>query len=247
MSLAVIIVAAGSSSRAGFDKLAAQLGNKSVLEHSVAAFLQQPGLEHIVVVCDRQRFDSQLGALQAECARRSIRLSHCDGGSQRHFSVYNGLRQLDTCSLVAIHDGARPLIHPGQIAQCFQQAAQYAAVASAHQVVDTLKRADEQGMVCGEVAREQLWAMETPQVFAYAKIMQAYEHVLANDLLVTDEVSACQAAAIPVKLVANNTPNPKITYAADLQLAERLLGSQASPSAQAVPAAHCTRQAEPQA
>jgi len=223
MSLAVIIVAAGSSSRAGFDKLAAKLGSKSVLEHSVASFLHQPGLEQIVVVCDQQRFDNQLGELKQQCAKRGIVLSRCDGGSQRHFSVYNGLLALANCRLVAIHDAARPLIHPQQIAQCFESALQHGAVASAHQVVDTLKRADAEGMVCGEVDRGNLWAMETPQVFAYSKIMQAYAKVLEQGLLVTDEVSACQAAGIAVKLVPNSSPNPKITYAVDLQLASRLL------------------------
>jgi 2-C-methyl-D-erythritol 4-phosphate cytidylyltransferase len=124
---------------------------------------------------------------------------------------------------VAVHDGARPLIHPSQISRCLAKARETGAAASARPVSETLKRADEAGRVCGSVDRSGLWIMETPQVFARPLLVQAYEAVLREGVLVTDEVSALERLGHPVWLVDNPTPNPKITWPPDLAVAERLL------------------------
>ena len=90
-------------------------------------------------------------------------------------------------------------------------------------VTETLKRSDAEGFAAASLDRIGLWAMETPQVFGVPLIRSAYEKVLADGVIVTDEVSALQHAGKKVLLVENRTPNPKITYPSDLALASALL------------------------
>ena len=125
------------------------------------------------------------------------------------------------CELVAVHDAARPLVTAEAIRRCAEAAASHAGASLAHRIVDTLKRADPSGEVRDAVERENLWAMETPQIFHTELLRQAYEAVLSRGELVTDEVSALAAIGQKVMLVENTTPNLKITVASDLELARK--------------------------
>jgi 2-C-methyl-D-erythritol 4-phosphate cytidylyltransferase len=215
-----IIVAAGSSRRAGFDKLMARLGGRLVLQRSLDVFLASPRVDEVVLVCPQERFD-QLDLQQAG-AKRVVRV---DGGSERHFSVAAGLGALsDGAQYVAIHDGARPLLHPKQLERCIAALSEHPAVASAHPIVDTLKRADDNGRTLGHgVDRSHLWAMETPQIFDLTMLRRAYDKVMSSGSLVTDEVSAMETIGCSTYLVRNPYPNNKITLPEDIAIAEALL------------------------
>lgn len=116
---AAIIVAAGSSRRAGFDKLLAPLHGVKVLERSIRAFANCREITEIVVVCPEERFR----AVDAADLETEIPVTRVDGGAERHESVQNGLAALlYTPELVAVHDGARPLITVEQISRCIQTA-----------------------------------------------------------------------------------------------------------------------------
>ena len=217
-----IIVAAGSGTRMGFDKLLASLGGAPVILHTLRAFQTCPEVDEIVVVAspDRQEVIQRL----ADDAGLTKLRAFVPGGAERHLSVWAGIQAVAAeCDYVAVHDGARPLIHPSQISRCLAKARETGAAASARPVSETLKRADGSGRVCGSVDRAGLWIMETPQVFARPLLVQAYESVLREGVLVTDEVSALERLGHPVWLVDNPTPNPKITWPPDLAVAERLL------------------------
>lgn len=218
---AVIIVAAGSSRRAGFDKLLAPLNGIKVLERSIRVFANCREITEIVVVCPEERFR----AINAEDLETEIPITRVDGGAERHESVQNGLAALlYTPALVAVHDGARPLITVDQISRCIQAARECGAAASAHPVTDTLKRADEERFTLPEqVDRNGLWCMETPQVFQYPLLMDAYVEVAERRMPVTDEVTALQLIGHPTRLVHNHEPNPKITWPQDIAHAEMLL------------------------
>lgn len=222
MNAAAVIVAAGSGTRIGFDKLLAELAGEPVILHTLRAFQRCGEIRSIVVVAGEER----AAIIRGLAERGEISKLHAivPGGSERHFSVWNGLQAVppDT-DLVAVHDGARPLIAPAQISRCVARAAECGAAACARPVPDTMKRADAAGMVTGSVPRDGLWAMETPQVFRLDLLRAAYTTVLADGALVTDEVSAVEHAGCPVWLVENRTPNPKITYPGDLEMAARLL------------------------
>lgn len=208
-----IIVAAGSSRRAGFDKLAAPLCGVSVLQRSIDAFVAA-GAQSIIVVCPMERWD----ALQLSASAELVRV---DGGAERQDSVQAGMAALPAaCDFVAVHDGARPLIEPCDIQACLSVAEQTGAAACAHPVVDTLKRADVEGRSLPElVSREHLWGMETPQIFRKSLLEAAYEHVRTHGAVVTDEVSAVEQLGQPTSLVSGGV-NLKITMPYDLALAE---------------------------
>lgn len=211
-----VIVAAGSSRRAGFDKLAAPLAGVPVLRRSVDAFVAA-GAAAVVVVCPQSRWEET--GLAA--AAFPVPVSRVDGGAERQDSVAAGLAALPGGTrMVAVHDGARPLITPEGIRACLAAAGECGAAACAHPVVDTLKRADAQGLSLPErVSRDCLWGMETPQIFRLELLQRAYVQVKEQGLVVTDEVSAVEALGIPTRLVQGSV-NMKITLPGDLELAE---------------------------
>ena len=209
MSRAAIIVASGSSRRMGFDKLAALIDGNPILWHSVRAFSSNSSITQVVVVTPPERFEwlSDLGE----------KLHRVDGGKERSDSVNAGLAALNPdITHVAIHDGARPLVSPQSITATFEAAQKTGAAALARRVTETLKRSSPEGVTTESVSRENLWIMETPQIFSRALIKQAYQEVASGDAQITDEVSALQLLGQGTTLVENAQPNPKITVQADL-------------------------------
>lgn len=213
-----ILVAAGSSQRMGFDKLAAPLGGIPVLRQTLNAFLAADSVAEIIVVCPADRWHDLCTGDDTKPVKR------VDGGNNRQDSVSLGLASLTTnTGLVAVHDGARPLISPQDIDRCVAAAAEHQAACLARRVTETLKRSSIDGFSAESVSREQLWFMETPQVFDVDLLKKACETVKARSLTVTDEVSAMEVIGIRVKFVESMHPNLKITTPADLALAEALL------------------------
>jgi 2-C-methyl-D-erythritol 4-phosphate cytidylyltransferase len=201
----------------GFDKLASPLARIPVLRRTLAAFLAADSIAEIVVVCPEERWELLGGGFSKPVKR-------VDGGADRQDSVMAGLAALSAqTGLVAVHDGARPLVAPADIDRCVAAALEFRAAALARRVTETLKRSDAADFSAGAVSRENLWFMETPQVFDVPLLLEAYEAVAAQGLAVTDEVSAMEAIGVQVKFIESIQPNLKITTPADLALAEALL------------------------
>ncbi|MEY4570337.1 MAG: 2-C-methyl-D-erythritol 4-phosphate cytidylyltransferase [Verrucomicrobiota bacterium] len=213
-----IVVASGASRRMGFDKLASPLAGVPVLRRTLDAFLAADSISEIVVVCPAERWEL-LGSGEFSKPVRRV-----DGGADRQDSVAAGLAALAAqTDLVAVHDGARPLIAPADIDRCVAAAVEFRAAALARRVTETVKHSDAAGFSAGAVSRENLWCMETPQVFEIQLLLKAYQAVAAQGLAVTDEVSAMEAIGVPVKFIESIQPNLKITTPADLALAQALL------------------------
>ncbi len=215
---AAILVAAGSSRRMGFDKLASPLAGLPVLRRTLEAFLAAESISSVVIVCPEDRWSLLEGVNFTKPVTR------CDGGADRQDSVAGGLAAVDPDTrFVAVHDGARPLVSPEEIDRCVAAANEHRAATLARPATETMKRSDAEGFSAEAVDRENLWCMETPQVFELALLQEAYAAVTARSLSVTDEVSAVQAIGARVKFVESRHPNLKITTPADLALAEALL------------------------
>jgi 2-C-methyl-D-erythritol 4-phosphate cytidylyltransferase len=213
-----ILVAAGSSRRMGFDKLAAEVGGVPVLRRTLEAFLAAESIAEVVIVCPEERWE----LLGDENFPKPVK--RVDGGENRQDSVVAGLGALALESkFVAVHDGARPLVSPEDIDRCVAAAQENRAAALARRVTETLKRSDPLDFSTEGVSRELLWFMETPQVFQIPLLVDSYTEVAARGLTVTDEVSVMEAVGVRVKLVESTRPNLKITTPADLLLAEALL------------------------
>lgn len=218
MKAAAILVAAGASTRMGFDKLTAPLAGRSLLYWSLQAVQDCAEISTVILVCAPQRIE-EFAALSKSFRKVSRVVS---GGAERSASVLNGLLALspNPPDLVAVHDAARPLATPALFTQILAAAAKHRAASAAHPVADSLHRANADGFLQETLSRQNLFAMETPQAAAFLDLLAAIQ---AHGVGATDEVGALIAAGIlPVPLV-HGTPNFKITHPADLPVAEEIL------------------------
>ena len=229
-----IIVAGGSSRRMGFDKIFTLLHGKPVLYWSLAAFEQCASVDEILVVTREDHIADVQKLVRAEKLHKVRAV--VAGGAERYLSVWNGLKavQSEGSQFVAIHDGARPLVTPQLITDCIELASKHGSACCAAPVPDTVKRASYEQIVTEDVERENLWAMQTPQVFSSALILQAYAALMARNEIVTDEVSAVQKLGKRVALLRNDDHNFKITFPRDLPFAEQVLDMRAGKSKRGV-------------
>ena len=224
--LTAIIVAGGRSQRMGFDKLFAPLDGKPVVAHSIAAFEQTEAVTAIILVGHAERLTAYEGIVKTRGFRKVSAV--IPGGARRQDSVQCGLDQLSAdADFVAVHDAARPLVTPNLIERIFQLARTHGGAASATPVIDTLKRVDPDHFVIGGVPRASLFAAQTPQIFRRDLLETAYGVIFREGLEVTDEISAVERIEGKVVLVPNDEQNFKITYPADLSLAEFVLRQRA--------------------
>lgn len=231
MGTAAIVVAAGQSRRMGFDKLFAELGPFPVLGHSLRTFQGAACIDEIIVVTAPEK-ESLVRDLAAGMNLTKLK-QVIPGGQFRHHSVRQGLAEVsDPEGFVAVHDGARPLLTESDLHRCWTLAQQHGAAACARRITDTVKRVDGHHRVTGSVDRSNLWAMETPQIFSCPLLLRAYDLILQQDRLVTDEVSAVETLGEPVILSEALHPNLKITFPQDLDLAIHLLAAR-SPAPEA--------------
>ena len=146
------------------------------------------------------------------------------GGVERQDSVWNGVNATAAESeIIAIQDGARPCTPLAAIQLALVTAREMGAAVLARRLADTLKRGDGEGQIVGTVDRENLWAVQTPQVFRREIILAALVKVRDEGLSITDDTAACEALGQSVKLVECDQPNPKATTPADLPYIESLL------------------------
>jgi len=227
--LSAIIVAGGSSQRMGFDKLFAIIAGQPVIAHTICAFDRAASVSEIIVVGREERHDEIREIADAAGFKKVRSIVGC--GERRQDSVRAGLdRVAPEAKYVAVHDAARPLITAEQIDCTFEQCRLHGAAALAQAVNDTLKRADADLLVTDPVDRHQLYAMQTPQMFERKSIEEAYRAVYAENISVTDEVSAVERLGRSITLVLNDEFNFKITYPRDLPVAEFILRDRAKDS-----------------
>lgn len=221
--ISAVIVAAGRGRRMGFDKIMAPLHGKPVLYWSMLAFQQCEDCNEIIIVTREDAIPQVQKLAQSEKLTKVQKV--VAGGAERHLSVWNGLQAVNTdgCTYVAIHDGARPLITAKLITDCRALAEKHGAACCAAPIPDTVKRASYDQVVTDSVDRQNLWAMQTPQIFSSGLILQAYASLMAHNEMVTDEVSAIQKIGKRVALMQNDDYNFKITYPRDLLMAEQVM------------------------
>ena len=213
-----IIVAAGSGERmGGLDKAFAQLGGKPVLARVIDIFDRCQSVSQIVVVVTEKNIERCQQLVTEE--RWSKVTEVCAGGRRRQDSVAAGLSRLKDCDWVVIHDGARPLVTEELIRRGLAEARETGAAVAAVPVTDTIKVAGDDRIVRETPPRGSLWAVQTPQVFRYDIINEAYRQVTAE---VTDDASMVERLGYKVKLYMGSYDNIKITTPDDLALAEVL-------------------------
>ena len=220
MSLAMVIVAAGSGQRlgGGVPKQYRPLAGRPLLRRTLDACLASERVEHVVCVIDPDHRALYDVAVPPD----SRLLPPVPGGASRQASVKAGLDALADrgVAVVLIHDAARPFLTPGLIERIAEAAEPGTGALPGLRVSDTLSR-EEDGLLTSTVARENLWRAQTPQGFSYADITAAHERADADAF--TDDAGLARAAGLNVRLVEGDARNVKITTSEDFAMAEAAL------------------------
>ena len=218
-----LVAAAGSSSRmGGVDKLMEFLDNVPVLMRTLTALQQADSIDEIVIATR----ESALVDISALC--KTYGITKCTkvvrGGESRcHSVLLAALEASPEAKLLAVQDGARPLVTPELIDRTVEAAAKCGAAAPAVPVKDTIKTVAEDGAVTGTPDRSTLRAVQTPQVFETDLLKAALQSALENEVPVTDDCSAVERLGKVVYLIDGDEENLKITTPVDLVIAEAIL------------------------
>jgi 2-C-methyl-D-erythritol 4-phosphate cytidylyltransferase len=225
--VSAIIVAAGDSQRmGGVDKLFAPLGGEPVLARVMNAFQNCKKIDQVVLV---------MSAKNIEDGRRLVALGRWNkitdislGGKRRQDSVAEGLKIIKECEWIIIHDGARPLVTVDLIERGLEAAKETGAAAAAVPVTDTIKFVKDSEIVRQTLPRQNLRAVQTPQVFRFDIIKNTYKFVPAD---ATDDAELVEKAGYKVKLYMGSYDNIKITNPFDLVVVNSLWQKYEQPDA----------------
>lgn len=214
-----IVVAAGRGTRFGSatPKQYLDLGGAPVLLHALRPFVSHPEVAQVVVVLPAEDAAAPPDWLHALCGDL---LSITIGGDDRAGSVAAGLAALRAeCSVVLVHDGARPFPPRGAIDAGIRSARDGHAAVPAVPVAETLKRADDFGRILATVSREGLWRAQTPQAFPRHLLERAHAAGRTQGIPATDDAMLVELLGERVDLLPGDARNLKITTADDLALA----------------------------
>jgi 2-C-methyl-D-erythritol 4-phosphate cytidylyltransferase len=220
----VIVAAAGESRRMGLpdgeSKQFLLLGGEPILNYSVRRLLAMPEVDGMVVVLHPSHTVRFAGELLAFDDTKPLLIA--EGGRKRSDSVRAGLLEVPSAaSVIAVHDGARPLFSRHVFERCITALDKADGAVPGIEVSDTLKRADIAGSVETTVDRAGLWAAQTPQVFRAAALRDVYSRPDLDGA--TDDAALLERGGYSVRLVPSTPANVKITTPADLPLAGALL------------------------
>ena len=218
MTTTAIIVAAGSGSRFNSEtpKQFLDLLGRPVVAHSIARFIEAPSVDAVVLVVANQ----QLEKYAPKSFSKPFLIA--EGGATRAHSVLNGLQAVPAgTTIVAVHDGARPLVSVAEIERVIETAKQTGAACLVAPITDTIKSIND-GKIDATLDRTKLRRALTPQAFDLALLKRAFENAELSDN-VTDECFLVERLGRGIAIVEGSSRNIKITHADDLVLAKALL------------------------
>ena len=218
----VIIVAAGTGERFGAEtpKQFVNIHGVPVLRRTIERFEAAETIDRIVLVLSddsRRRFE----AMDLGCGITKLQ-SVVIGGSSRAESVRNGLAAVEAAEVVAVHDGARPLVSVAEIDEVIRKASETGAACLVAEVSDTIKHV-ENGEIVRTVDRTRLRRALTPQAFRMEVLTRAFADAGVSAAAATDEAYLVEAIGVPIHCVEGSTRNIKITRPEDIAVAEALL------------------------
>lgn len=220
----LIIPAAGSGKRMGSEipKPYLKLGDKTVLEHTIARFLGIEGLQQIVISTSENFLDYTKKNLSEISDGPEVVV--VKGGIERQDSIRNALTEVrDNIQLIAVHDAVRPFIDKKVIQSCLEKADQSGAAIVAVRVKDTIKKVLSDQKISETPERKYLWQAQTPQIFRRELIIKAYKFAAEKNFTGTDDASLVENFGHEVLIVEGDNQNFKLTYPFDFKIAEALI------------------------
>ncbi len=220
--VSAVIVSAGNSTRmGGINKQFLEIDGVPVIAHSISAFQKSEYVDEIVIVT-RESDIEEIQNLVNKYNFTKVNAIVC-GGETRQLSVYNGvIKTSDNSAIVAIHDGARPLVSDKVITETIKMASEYGAAATGVKVKDTVKVVDCNDNIIETPDRTYMRFIQTPQVFKKSLYLDAVKTV-ENSKNFTDDCKLLEAYGETVKFVDGDYENIKITTPEDVELAENYL------------------------
>lgn len=233
---AAVVLAGGRGTRMGSDtpKQYLDISGYPLIYYSLKAF-SDSFVDEIVLVCSEGDEDYCTEEIVEKYGFSKVK-SIVSGGRERYHSVYNGLKVLrcvaegdmrDPCDIVFIHDGARPFVTADIIGRSYDVAVREGAAAVAVPAKDTVKMADTDGYIVETMRRDLVWMAQTPQVFdfysiydAYSRLIESESEILERGILITDDAMVLELfSEKKVKLVPGDYRNIKVTTPDDLEFA----------------------------
>ena len=211
-----IIVAGGNGSRMGssMPKQFLEINNKPILLHTIQKMHQSLDDSEIILVLPKAEFKNWKNI----CQKHQFNTSHklVEGGNTRFESVKNGLKKIKESSVIAIHDGVRPLVNENLVKQCMLIAKDKGSAVPVIKVDDSLRKKTPNGSI--SVNRNEFLIVQTPQCFKSEIILKAYQQDF--NIKFTDDASVVEDLGLEIQLIQGNKENIKITTPEDLKKAK---------------------------
>lgn len=206
------------------------LGGLPLLVHSLRLFESIASIDEVVLVVPEEDRGFCREVLVPDHGIKKV--AHIvAGGARRQDSVLNGLKAIGghMPRWILVHDAARPFVTVDLVERVLEAGRRTGAAVAALPMPDTVKRVDKvSGIICGTLNRDELWLIQTPQVFRYDWLVQGHELARRENLDVTDDAALIESLGYPVMVVEGSSMNLKITRPEDLLLGEAVLRARSS-------------------
>lgn len=222
MKIQAIIPAAGAGTRlkAPGPKPLVAIKGKPLLIYALRALEECTFISSVIIVAPKENIEKFKGIIRDFGIKKVV--CYVPGGKRRCDSVASGIKELDKdTKFVVIHDGARPFLTADLLKRCLSAAKEHKAVVAAVPIKPTVKRASKSLVVQETLKRDELWDVQTPQVFAKDIIVKAYKRL--GKQTPTDDAELVEHIGGKVKIVQGDYQNIKVTTKEDLVLAEFIL------------------------
>lgn len=227
--IVAIVPAAGIGRRFDSSKRKTFTGLDGVplFVHTLQRLHREEAVTHILPVLRKQDIKEGLGLTSDHNLSKIKQIA--PGGRERQDSIYNALKLLDPeravgrDSIILIHDGARPFIPEGTIETLIEELNGFDGAAPGIPARETLKEVSSEGTVVSTVNRDKIWAIQTPQVFSFTVIMDAYARAYADGFYATDDAALVERVGGRIRIIPGSPYNIKITTREDLKILEYLL------------------------
>lgn len=222
-NIVAIVPAAGLGKRfgPGANKPFFSLLGKPLVIWSLEVFETLEEINEVIPVLKVQDMEAGVRVFEQYALSKVKKIA--PGGKERQDSVYSGLRLLkDKADIVIVHDGARPLIDKNIVKTALDNLSGAEGVVLGVPVKDTIKEA-RNGIITGTLKRESIWAVQTPQIFHYEPLMNAYRKAIEEKYYCTDDSALVERNGGKVKIIMGSYSNLKLTTPEDIPVAELFL------------------------
>ncbi|MBX7044476.1 MAG: 2-C-methyl-D-erythritol 4-phosphate cytidylyltransferase [Ignavibacteria bacterium] len=215
----LIIPASGTGTRFGSatPKQFLKIQGKEIIAHTIEKFHSVKLIDEIYISSQPENFELLKKIITKNNFKKVKGL--VEGGETRQASVYNAINSIEAgkSDIILVHDSVRPFISKKLIVNLISECHSSGGVIPGIKISDTVKRTDEKGFIVKTLPRENLWTVQTPQVFRYDIIKNSLDKAAVKNFWGTDEAAAVEFAGYPVKIIDGEKANIKITHKVDLK------------------------------